>query len=54
MRDWFLFLYHRLREQLWAKPAAICGVSVAVVFLAKAPDQLGFASVTPEVSVESV
>ena len=54
MRDWFLFLYHRFREQLWARPAAICGVSVAGVFLAKAPDELGFASVTPEVSVESV
>jgi uncharacterized membrane protein len=54
MRDRFLFLHHRLREQLWAKPAAISGVAVAGVFLAKAPDQLGFASVTPQVSVESV
>ncbi len=54
MRDWFLFLYHRLREQLWARPAAMCGLSVAGVFFAKVPDRLGLASVTPDVSVESI
>tara|TARA_R110002095_G_scaffold142217_5_gene123207 strand:- start:3161 stop:4420 length:1260 start_codon:yes stop_codon:yes gene_type:complete len=50
----FLFLYHRFREQLWAKPVAICGLSVACVFLAKAADQFRFASVAPDVTLESV
>lgn len=54
MRDWILFLYHRLREQLWARPAAMCGLSVAGVFFAKVPDRLGFASVSPDISLESI
>lgn len=54
MRDTFVFLYHRFREQLWARPAVICGFSVAAVFVAKAADQTGVASVVPDVSVESL
>ncbi len=54
MRDWFLFLYHRFREQLWAKPAVFCGLSVVAVFVAKAADQIGLASVVPNVSLESL
>ena len=53
MLDRSLFLYHRLREQLWAKPAAICGLSVAAVFMAKAADKTGFESIFPDVSLES-
>ncbi len=54
MRDWINFLYHRFREQLWAKPAVICGLSVIVVFLAKAADDTGLGSVAPNVSVDSL
>ncbi|XZE42860.1 DUF2254 domain-containing protein [Pirellulaceae bacterium SH467] len=54
MNDWFSFLYHRFRERLWVKPAAICGVSVAAIFIAKSADALGVTSVAPNISVESV
>lgn len=54
MRNWLLFLYHRLKEQLWAKPVAICGLAVAGVFVAKAADQLAFALAAPDVTLESV
>ena len=54
MRDTFLFLYHRFREQLWARPLVICGLSVTAVFVAKAADQISVASLVPDVSVESL
>ncbi|AMV34490.1 hypothetical protein VN12_20360 [Pirellula sp. SH-Sr6A] len=54
MSDWFSFLYHRFRERLWIKPAAISGVSLAAIFFAKSADAWGLASVAPEISVESV
>jgi uncharacterized membrane protein len=52
--DRLRFIINRLRERLWVKPLAICLISIAGVFLAKAADRTGLRQIAPEVSVESV
>ena len=52
--DRLRFIVNRLRERLWVKPLAICMVSIAGVFVAKAADRTGLWQIAPQVSVESV
>ncbi|MGJ8673846.1 DUF2254 domain-containing protein [Rubritalea sp.] len=54
MYDWLLFLYHRLREQLWVKPTAICFISVVAVFAAKEANQFTWLERVPNITVESL
>ncbi|MGM0952203.1 MAG: DUF2254 domain-containing protein [Pseudomonadota bacterium] len=47
-------LVSHIKERLWVKPLVFCVFSVAGTFLAMLADNMGFASILPEVSLESV
>ncbi len=48
------FALNRLRERLWARPVAICILSLGSVFVAKLLDPTNFLSNIPHVSADSV
>ncbi|MFC5051761.1 DUF2254 domain-containing protein [Rubritalea spongiae] len=54
MCNWLVFLYHRLKEQLWVKPAVICCISVVAVFAAKWVDQFPALETVPNISIDSI
>ena len=54
MKDRLRFFLSRIRERLWVRPLAMCVLSVAVAFLAKAFDYLGLGANTPDVTIDSI
>ncbi len=54
MREWIIFLYHRLQEHLWVRPAIFSLLSIVWVFVAKQAEQLSILTAAPDVSAESI
>lgn len=48
------FLLNRISERLWVKPLAMCVLSIAAAFVAKAVDDTGLGRIVPEISTESI
>ncbi len=54
MGDRFRFLINRIGEKLWVRPLAMCVLSTATVFLAKAVDTYEIARLVPAVTPDSI
>jgi uncharacterized membrane protein len=52
--DWVRFWINRLRERLWVRPLAICGLSIAAVFVAQLVDRTILREVVPEIGQASL
>lgn len=52
--DRLRFVFSQIKERLWVKPLVLCVLSIGGAFIAKLADDLGLASVLPEVTLESV
>ena len=52
--DRFRFLAKRISERLWVKPLAVCMLSIAGVFGAKAADRTGLGQSIPHITAESL
>ena len=54
MGDRLRFLLNRVRERLWVKPLAMCVLSIAGAFIAKAADDTGLGKFVPEITPDSL
>ncbi|WP_290652999.1 DUF2254 family protein, partial [Aquisalimonas sp.] len=52
--DRLRFFFSQIKERLWAKPLALCLLSVGGAFIAKLADYTGLSSVLPEISQDSI
>lgn len=52
--DRFRFLVNRFRERLWVKPAAVCLLSIAAVFIAKLAEGSELMQLVPEIDVDAI
>lgn len=52
--DRLRFAFSRIKERLWVKPLVLCVLSIGGTFIAKLADDLGLASVVPQIKVDSV
>lgn len=52
--DRLRFAFSRIRERLWVKPLVLCVLSVCGTFMAMLADDLGLASVVPQVNMAAV
>ncbi|HUF04986.1 MAG TPA: DUF2254 domain-containing protein [Aridibacter sp.] len=54
MKDKLRLFANRIHEHLWFRPAVMCVVAVASVFLARAADYLKFGRYVPDISFETL
>lgn len=54
MMDRLKFWVSRLRERLWLKPFAMCIISIALAFVAKAADYGEVSELVPDISAETI
>ncbi len=54
MLDRIRFWLNRMGERLWVKPLLVCLLSIIAVFLARLADNLGLASLAPDISADSI
>jgi hypothetical protein len=54
MGDRLRFLLNRLSERLWVRPLAMCVLSMVVVFLAKAVDNIAIGQLVPEITPDLI
>lgn len=52
--DRIRFIFSRLREHLWARPLAICLLSIGAAFIAKLADDTGLSQFAPSIAPESI
>ncbi|KPP97642.1 DUF2254 domain-containing protein [Marinobacter sp. HL-58] len=52
--DKLRFIINRLSERLWVKPLVLCVLSVSGTFIAMLADDMGLASVVPDITPESI
>lgn len=52
--DRLRFVISRIKERLWVRPLVLCVLSIGGTFIARLADDVGLASVLPEITLESV